>query len=165
MKTFKEIYEDCWAGYKQIGMKKKNGKEVPNCVPEEFVKEDQELTEFSTAQLDTLAKQYASMKDGRISIDNANKLRKIFDRIPDSALPAIRKRKIPFLSALALSRMVQKKMPVRESSYEAYADFEGVEELQEARWEIDGRVSYRGIGSEDSFHMVIDAPNESAAER
>ena len=35
MKTFKEIYEDCWAGYKQIGMKKKNGNEVPNCVPEE----------------------------------------------------------------------------------------------------------------------------------
>ena len=61
--------------------------------------------------------------------------------------------------------MVQKKMPVRESSYEDYADFEGVEELQEARWEIEGRVSYRGIGSEDSFHMVIDAPNESAAER
>ena len=23
----------CWKGYKQIGMKKKNGKEVPNCVP------------------------------------------------------------------------------------------------------------------------------------
>jgi hypothetical protein len=25
----------CWDGYKQVGMKKKNGKEVPNCVPEE----------------------------------------------------------------------------------------------------------------------------------
>ena len=25
----------CWKGYKQIGMKKKNGKKVPNCVPEE----------------------------------------------------------------------------------------------------------------------------------
>ena len=23
----------CWSGYKQVGMKKKNGKEVPNCVP------------------------------------------------------------------------------------------------------------------------------------
>jgi len=23
----------CWKGYKQIGMKVKNGKEVPNCVP------------------------------------------------------------------------------------------------------------------------------------
>ena len=24
----------CWSGYKQVGMKQKNGKEVPNCVPE-----------------------------------------------------------------------------------------------------------------------------------
>jgi hypothetical protein len=23
----------CWKGYKQIGMKDKNGREVPNCVP------------------------------------------------------------------------------------------------------------------------------------
>jgi len=39
------------------------------------------------------------------------------------------------------------------------------ETIKEARWEIEGRVSYRGIGSEDSFHMVIDAPSKSAAER
>ena len=25
--------ESCWKGYTQYGMKKKNGKEVPNCVP------------------------------------------------------------------------------------------------------------------------------------
>ena len=37
MKTFKEFTEACWDGYKQIGMKKKNGKKVPNCVPEEEV--------------------------------------------------------------------------------------------------------------------------------
>ena len=30
----------CWPGYKQIGMKKKNGKKVTNCVPEENIKED-----------------------------------------------------------------------------------------------------------------------------
>lgn len=30
----------CWKGYKQIGMKKKGGKEVPNCVPESVVKEE-----------------------------------------------------------------------------------------------------------------------------
>lgn len=35
MKSFKEYTEACWDGYKQIGTKKKNGKEVPNCVPEE----------------------------------------------------------------------------------------------------------------------------------
>ena len=28
--------DPCWKGYKQIGMKKKDGKEVPNCVPESY---------------------------------------------------------------------------------------------------------------------------------
>ena len=40
MGSFKEevsendIDEACWKGYKRVGMKKKNGKMVPNCVPE-----------------------------------------------------------------------------------------------------------------------------------
>ena len=34
-KQFKDMFdEDCWDGFKQVGMKKKNGKDVPNCVPE-----------------------------------------------------------------------------------------------------------------------------------
>ncbi len=28
-----ELNEGCWDGYKQVGMKDKNGKQVPNCVP------------------------------------------------------------------------------------------------------------------------------------
>jgi len=32
-KTFMEKDDPCWKGYEMIGMKKKNGKEVPNCVP------------------------------------------------------------------------------------------------------------------------------------
>ena len=28
-----KLNEACWKGYKQIGMKEKNGKEVPNCIP------------------------------------------------------------------------------------------------------------------------------------
>ena len=31
--------DPCWKGYKQIGMKDKNGREVPNCVPEGVVNE------------------------------------------------------------------------------------------------------------------------------
>jgi len=34
-----EIHEACWAGYKQVGLKKKGDKMVPNCVPESGVKE------------------------------------------------------------------------------------------------------------------------------
>ena len=40
MITFREYLEEvkkdpCWKGYEMIGMKDKNGKKVPNCVPEE----------------------------------------------------------------------------------------------------------------------------------
>ena len=264
-KPFSDMREKktpCWSGYKMVGMKKKNGRMVPNCVKEELVDlvlgkeyvsegvedmykgklnqaqintikntwqhkktllpqdkqrvkdflgqmdqftkmqlkqanikhvsamieeneldfseplcdllEDiefraavrgQELKEFSDDELNKLAIAYKDLAGKTMSVQNANKLRKLFDRIPDSSLDKLRKKKIPFLSGLALSRMIQKKMPVRESAYKQFSDFEGVEELQEARWEIEGIVSYRGIGSEDSFHMVIDAPNESAAER
>ena len=31
---FDILLEDCWKGYKQDGMKKKGGKDVPNCIPE-----------------------------------------------------------------------------------------------------------------------------------
>ena len=37
MKKFKSFKKEddspCWPGYKQVGTKMKNGKEVPNCVP------------------------------------------------------------------------------------------------------------------------------------
>ena len=263
-KSFSDMREKktpCWSGYKMVGMKKKNGRMVPNCVKEELVDlvlgkeyvsegvedmykgklnqaqintikntwqhkktllpqdkqrvkdflgqmdqftkmqlkqanikhvsamieeneldfseplcdllEDiefraavrgQELKEFSDDELNKLAIAYKDLAGKTMSVQNANKLRKLFDRIPDSSLDKLRKKKIPFLSGLALSRMIQKKMPVRESAYKEYSDFEGVEELQEARWAIEGRVSYRGIGSKDSVYMVIDAPTESAAE-
>jgi hypothetical protein len=32
--------DPCWKGYEMVGTKKKNGKEVPNCVPKEGVKEE-----------------------------------------------------------------------------------------------------------------------------
>ena len=40
------VTEKCWDGYKQVGMKKKNGKDVPNCVPEE-----NEIEELTTQQV------------------------------------------------------------------------------------------------------------------
>ena len=40
MITFKQMREACWSGFKQVGMKKKGKKLVPNCVPEEDQIED-----------------------------------------------------------------------------------------------------------------------------
>ena len=102
----------------------KSAKEIAKALklPLETVKkilgEENDLQEFSDAQLDVLARQYAGLKGKTISVDNANKLRQIFKRIPDSAMDALRRKKIPFLSGLALSRMVQKGMPVKEDKEE-----------------------------------------------
>jgi hypothetical protein len=41
-KPIKSMNESCWKGYKQNGMKDKNGKQVPNCVP---IKESEEVKE------------------------------------------------------------------------------------------------------------------------
>ena len=38
--AFDPITEACWVGYKKVGMKKKGDKMVPNCVPEETIKEE-----------------------------------------------------------------------------------------------------------------------------
>lgn len=32
-KNLKEESNPCWDGYEMVGMKEKDGKEVPNCVP------------------------------------------------------------------------------------------------------------------------------------
>ena len=39
------ITEACWKGYKQVGMKKKGTKMVPNCVP---INEEDEISETLT---------------------------------------------------------------------------------------------------------------------
>ena len=107
--------------------------ELENSLIEAF---EQDIMEFTDAQLDALAKSYADMKGKTISLPNANKLRKIFDRIPDSALNRLRKKKIPFISGLALSRMIQKKMPVTESYGEHSAFFIAGVETEETRDQV-----------------------------
>ena len=36
IKQLKEDGDPCWKGYQQIGMKDKDGRQVPNCVPESY---------------------------------------------------------------------------------------------------------------------------------
>jgi len=69
-KRFKDIRKDdpCWDGYKQVGMKKKNGKEVPNCVPEE--------TEITEMKLPISDEMFKSLKKGdkiKINFDSSIK--------------------------------------------------------------------------------------------
>ena len=117
-----------------------------------MVKEEN-LQEFTRSQLDTLQKQYADMKGKTISIDRANQLRKIFDRIPDAFLNDLRKRKIPFLSGLALSRMIQKGMPVKEETELEEKKLmvkkgDKVREINDFEWRTYSQMGYKLIGKD-----------------
>ena len=70
---------------------------------------------FSADQLERLAKAYSVMKDRTISLANAKKLGKMVDGIPAGALNDLRKKKIPFISGLAMTRMIKLKMPIKET--------------------------------------------------
>jgi 2'-5' RNA ligase len=53
IKTFSEFQKieenkPCWTGYKQVGMKKKKGKKVPNCVP---VKEQKQTYDYGCSMI------------------------------------------------------------------------------------------------------------------
>ena len=53
---YNPVTEACWVGYKQVGMKNKGGKQVPNCVPES-VQEEVDENAPSAADIDRLKKQ------------------------------------------------------------------------------------------------------------
>lgn len=60
MKKFSNLFEKsdpCWKGYEMVGMKDKNGKKVPNCVPvkESLEEQIQMLDEMPGANMDTRA--------------------------------------------------------------------------------------------------------------
>jgi predicted DNA binding CopG/RHH family protein len=114
---------------------------------------EENLQEFSRSQLDTLEKQYSDLKGKTISMDQANKLRKIFDRIPDAFLNDLRKRKIPFLSGLALSRMIQKGMPVKEETELEEKKLmvkkgDKVREINDFEWRTYSQMGYKLIGKD-----------------
>lgn len=76
-KQFKDMYdEDCWDGYKQVGMKKKGNKSVPNCVP---------VSEYGGPKIsraDYLKKgrEYHAVKED-VSQQELNDLEKFADRL------------------------------------------------------------------------------------
>ena len=84
---------------------------IKTILGETDIKEDT-LNEFTDAQIAKLKKEYMPLKGARISMAKANQLRNIFDKIPDHALPKLFKADIPFISAMSVSRMIQKKIPV-----------------------------------------------------
>jgi hypothetical protein len=84
----------CWKGYKQVGMKNKNGKEVPNCVPinegllneVRSVKVVQKDIDKVLTNIQTALSQYKAHKgsaDEKKHIDNLKKLTKLRKDLED----------------------------------------------------------------------------------
>ena len=84
---------------------------VKTILGEEDITEEQ-LVEFTDQQIKKLKAEYASLAGKRISIARANQLRNIFDKIADAQLPKLFKADIPFISAMAVSRMISKGIKV-----------------------------------------------------
>ena len=70
------------------------------------------LWEFTDTQITKLKKDYESLKGAKISLARANQLRNIFDKITNTQLPKLYRADIPFLSTMALSRMIKKGIQV-----------------------------------------------------
>lgn len=65
LKTFENFVKEksaddpCWDGYEMIGMKKKKGKEVPNCVPQE----ESKTNEGYMSELDIIRQESKNLQD------------------------------------------------------------------------------------------------------
>ena len=73
---------------------------------------EQMLWEFTDQQITQLKKEYSGLKGAKISLARANQLRNIFDKISNTQLPKLYKADIPFLSTMALTRMIKKGIQV-----------------------------------------------------
>ena len=97
---------------------------------------------FNASQIERLKKEYEVLRGKKISVQNANKLSAMFKNIPDSGLIDIYKADIPFLSVMAMSKMVQKNIP-RPAGVKL--SLEEVEELEDVLLEnleiTEGKIS------------------------
>ena len=84
-------------------------------VQERAKKVDEEvLKEFTDAHIASLKKDYEPFRGKSITPSAANKLRTIFDKIPNAVLKKLKDADIPFLSSMALTKMILKGMPTKE---------------------------------------------------
>jgi hypothetical protein len=58
--TKKDLQDACWVGYKQVGMKKKGNRQVPNCVPESMSLEDATKVEGYVSESYEIGADYAN---------------------------------------------------------------------------------------------------------
>lgn len=98
----------CWKGYKQVGMKEKNGKDVPNCVP---VNENNKKNLINTKKISIFNKKDIKMK-----------LKEVFNHEEPLVLPAEPKTKPKESPMVQPSRRNKPFLPERETQPDPKAE-------------------------------------------
>tara|TARA_B100000073_G_scaffold347464_1_gene361908 strand:+ start:1821 stop:3707 length:1887 start_codon:yes stop_codon:yes gene_type:complete len=81
---FDPITEACWVGYKQVGMKNKGGKEVPNCVPEEVAEWVQvDIDEYYEMGTDEYKQYLKGLTPGEVEEGAASDARRAMSKDPE----------------------------------------------------------------------------------
>ena len=127
---------------------------IKTILGETDIKEDT-INEFTDAQIARLKKEYMPLKGARISIAKANQLRNIFDKIPDHALPKLFKADIPFISAMSVSRMIQKKIPVPKGVKLSAFENKSWEQVQEKE-----EMKEEQISEMKKVEITLNNPND-----
>jgi len=85
----KDLQDACWTGYKQVGMKNKGGKQVPNCVPESMSIEDARKVEGFIADSYEIGKDYADHTK-RVTPGQSVEVKKVKGFIDKTSSPDIK---------------------------------------------------------------------------
>jgi hypothetical protein len=88
----------------------------------------------------------------------------------DQMLKALQKEAVDNPYAVGMAQAMKAKddqPPLKKSTITKAHDIaKSIEkDIKEGRFEVSGTVSYKGVNSSDDFEIVIDAPNEQAAEK
>ena len=83
------MFEACWTGYKQVGMKNKGGKQVPNCVPESMSIEDARKVEGFISDSYEIGKDYADHTK-RVTPGQSVEVKKVKGFIDKTSSPDIK---------------------------------------------------------------------------
>ena len=85
----KDLQDACWTGYKQVGMKNKGGKQVPNCVPESMSVEDARKVKGFISDSYEIGKDYADHTK-RVTPGQSVEVKKVKGFIDKTSSPDIK---------------------------------------------------------------------------
>ena len=115
--------DPCWDGYQQVGMKKKNGKKVPNCVPEEFEEN------LNPRQIALLKKNYSTIDRIDPSGPAYKKAKGMIAGLEKDNLIDLAKAKVKFISQMAADELRKThNVKLKASEYMESVDLEEIEE-------------------------------------